>query len=292
MNAEKPILNVEKNTFFSYPKKSNNGNSVMPILKFNTSLKIFPGNFVFFIGKSGSGKSTLLEGLGLMNNTFKNNQGRILFNPSNDCEYEFCQKGKGIDSFITNYLRKTYFSFIFQQNALMKNYSIRKNIEFALRIKSINEDKSLDSEIKRMIKIFKLDDSIKDINQSVNELSGGEQQRIALIIAVLVNAKILFADEPTGNLDSHNSVSFFRILKENSNNDNTVIIVSHNLDLALDFGDVIVGIEKKNDIGMINKNTIFHKIINKESWISKNSKRFSRSILKNELERIILSDYA
>jgi len=291
-----PILNIKKDTFFSYPNKKDKDS---PVLRFETSLKIFPNDFVFFVGKSGSGKSTLLEGLGLMSNTFKNKKGRILFNPENNGkEYEFCQSGNGIDADKANYLRKTYFSFIFQQNALMKNYSIKENIEFALRIKGIDYGKSLEEKIMELIGIFKIGDSVKDINQTINKLSGGEQQRVALIISVLMDAKVLFADEPTGNLDAANSANFFKILKENSQKGKTVIIVSHNLDLALNFGNVIVGIEKRKDIGVVNTSTVFYKESFKDEWKNGNNKLFSSYSLKMELEkmmlpkkRIMLSDY-
>jgi len=172
------------------------------------NLEINKGQFITIIGESGSGKSTLLSILS------------TLLTPSNgDVTFDGVayRDIKNIDNF-----RKEKIGFIFQFHYLIDYLTIKENLEIA------NEDATT----KEIIKLLEILDIEELLNKFPNEISGGQKQRVAIARALINKPEVVFADEPTGNLDSKNSLKVFEILKELSNNGTTIIVATHDTQLA------------------------------------------------------------
>ena len=190
----------------------------------NLSLNVEKKEFCVLLGPSGSGKSTLLNIIGLMD---KASSGEYLYN-GNEINLD------SINSKDLAYIRNTTFGFIYQNFALIDNLTIKENLELPLKYRCKHEKikfnkKTAQLKILDYLKKFNLEDKI---NRFPYELSGGEQQRIAIIRAIINDAKIILADEPTGALDSSMSdIVFNELLKLNKIN-KTVIIVTHDLNIA------------------------------------------------------------
>ena len=225
------------------------------ILEIN-KLEIPVGKLVFIVGQSGCGKSTIMETLGLMNNTiFHDGENKI-----KKGKFDFFAEDKRIDCLdIWNKsnkeisaIRKKYFSFIFQQTNLMKNFSIRENAELSQQIKGGSKKYT------QTLMQVNLDEILTQNKQFVGELSGGQQQRLAFVRAFMPNFNILFGDEPTGNLDPENADNLMKIIKDeiqNSRGVKTAIIVSHTPELYNKYADIIITIHKKErDTGKQDKN--------------------------------------
>lgn len=174
----------------------------------NINLEIKKGEFISIVGESGSGKSTLLS---VLSTLLKPSSGEVFFENVNS------KNIKDIDSF-----RQKNIGFIFQFHYLINYLNIKENIQIA------NEKATLD-EIEELLDLLE----IKSIlNKYPNEISGGQRQRAAIARALINKPKIIFADEPTGNLDSKNSKNVFEIFKELSNKGTTIIVATHDLNLA------------------------------------------------------------
>ncbi|MCX5748840.1 MAG: ABC transporter permease [Candidatus Saganbacteria bacterium] len=180
------------------------------------NLSIEHGEFVSIMGVSGSGKSTLLGILGLLD---KSDAGQYLL------------LGKDISKLSDNEyarLRNRFFGFIFQMFNLLPRLNVLDNamIPFIYRRGVSQEERK---NLKDIIKKVGLSDRI---NHRPNQLSGGQQQRVAIARALSNNPMVILADEPTGNLDSKSTVEIINILKELNNAGNTIIMVTHNPELA------------------------------------------------------------
>ncbi|MEA3494359.1 MAG: ABC transporter permease [Candidatus Margulisiibacteriota bacterium] len=180
------------------------------------SLKIEPGEFVAIMGPSGSGKSTLLAILGLLDKTDKGEYWLLDKDISNMKESNYAR------------LRNRFFGFVFQTFNLLPKLNIVGNVllPFIYSPEATEEKKShaLD-----MVKQIGLGDRLK---HKPNELSGGQQQRVALSRALANDPLVILADEPTGNLDSKSSEEIMKILKELNEKGNTIIMVTHEQDIA------------------------------------------------------------
>ena len=174
----------------------------------NISLDIEKGEFVCLTGESGSGKSTLLS---ILSSLLQPTSGII------NLDGENIHKVKNIDKF-----RRETIGFVFQFHYLINYLNIKENIELALVNK--NENNSL--EMMRFLGI----EQIKE--KYPNEISGGQKQRCAIARALANTPKIIFADEPTGNLDSKNSQKVFELFKSLSTRGTTIIAATHDLKLA------------------------------------------------------------
>lgn len=174
----------------------------------DVSLNINSGEFTSFIGESGSGKSTLLS---ILSTLLKPSLGEIIL-----CG-EKIDEIPNIDQF-----RREHIGFIFQFHYLINYLSIEENIMLAT-----------DTQNKRYIKELLSYLQIEDIKKKYpNEISGGQRQRAAIARAIANQPKIIFADEPTGNLDSKNSLKVFNLLKEISQKGTTVVVATHDTKLA------------------------------------------------------------
>ena len=175
---------------------------------------------VFVVGKSGSGKSTLLN---MFSGLDKPTSGEILIG------------NKDISKFTSeemdNY-RSSVLGFVFQDFHLVENLTVYENIRLSLSLNNIENDSAIKDTLKQVgLAGYE--------NRRIQELSGGECQRVAMARSLVKNPSIILADEPTGNLDSKTAIQILKILKKISKK-NLVVIVSHNLDDAYTYGDRIV----------------------------------------------------
>ena len=233
-------------------------------------LNLEKGKLIFLLGSSGSGKSTLLETLGLMNNTIAN--GDILFCPEKD---EISLKNlwlKGNDEKVA-LIRKNYYSFIFQNTNLMENFTAYENVCLSQMIKEgVKQEVALVT-AKELMQKVKLPENEVDLGTLAVNLSGGQRQRVAFVRALNTNFKVLFGDEPTGNLDESNANELFEVIKESLNGQHSAIIVSHDINLAVKHADQIIVITKdvSKGYGEVFEENIFYR----DSWISKSDKEIA-----------------
>jgi putative ABC transport system ATP-binding protein len=174
----------------------------------NINLEIKKAEFVAIIGESGSGKSTLLS---ILSTLLKPTSGDVFFEDTNYKEI------KDIDSF-----RKNSIGFIFQFHYLINYLSVKENILLANE-KATNED------IYNLLKSLHIENLM---DKYPNEISGGQRQRVAIARALINNPKVIFADEPTGNLDSKNSLNVFELFKNLTLKGTTIIVATHDKALA------------------------------------------------------------
>lgn len=182
----------------------------------NVSLQINDGELVAIMGPSGSGKSTLLNILGCMDTA---TEGKYYVD---DVEVSMLKKSQR-DSF-----RKKNIGFVFQHFALMDYYTAYENIELPLIIKNIkrSERKGLVNEQLKLLGIEEVKDHIP------SKMSGGQRQRVAIARALVSGCNILLADEPTGALDQATGREVMELLKEINKRGTTVIIVTHDINIA------------------------------------------------------------
>ncbi len=237
----------------------------------DVNLNLYKGEITFIIGKSGAGKTTLLN---LIGGIEKLDSGEINF--EDDC-------GNPVLVDEDKYRAKKV-AFIFQDYNLIEGMSILENLRVSLCLADI--EFNID-EIKKLANHF----DIKDIKQKVETLSGGEKQRVAIIRALLKDAKIILADEPTGNLDNENSVNIFNSLSS-IKEDKIIVIVTHDLEYAEKYGDRIIRL----DDGKVIEDRNIEKKSSKNSLSSEHKKgsRFSERIMmlllltKNSIKRRLL----
>ena len=175
----------------------------------NINLEIKKGEFVSIIGESGSGKSTLLS---VLSTLLKPSNGEIVYEEIN------YKNIKNIDIF-----RRENIGFIFQFHYLINYLSVKENINLA-------NEKASKEKIFELLKSLGIENLI---DKYPNEISGGQRQRVAIARAMINNPKIIFADEPTGNLDSKNSLNVFELFKTLTNKGTTIIVATHDKNLAL-----------------------------------------------------------
>ena len=182
----------------------------------NLSLKINQGDLVAIVGKSGSGKSTLLNLLGLIDGDYSGN-------------YEiFDQKNVPVNSPKSQAIIREHISYLFQNFALIDNETVEYNLMLALKyVKLSKKDK-----VKKIEEILERVGLSSTLHQKVSELSGGEQQRIAVARAILKPSQLLLADEPTGSLDPENRDLVLNFLLDMNKEGKTVIIVTHDAYVA------------------------------------------------------------
>ena len=182
----------------------------------SVSLEIRKNEFVALMGPSGSGKSTLMNILGCLDTP---TSGSYMLN------------GEDVSKMDDNSLaeiRNRQIGFVFQTFNLLPRSTALENVMLPLIYSGINKAKRTEI-AKKTLEEVKLADRM---THKPNELSGGQRQRVAIARALVNNPAIILADEPTGNLDSKTSVEILGLLEEIHRNGNTVIIVTHEEDIA------------------------------------------------------------
>ena len=182
-----------------------------PALK-RVSFEIAKGEFVSIMGPSGSGKSTLMQMLGLLD---RPTGGKYLF------------EGRDIEKFSDSDLakfRNKKVGFVFQSFNLLPRTSVFENVELPLLY---DEDHFEIGNAEKVNQALEAVGMGHRINYLSNQLSGGEKQRVAIARALVNNPEVIFADEPTGNLDSKSGLQVMKILQHLNNAGHTVILVTH-----------------------------------------------------------------
>jgi lipoprotein-releasing system ATP-binding protein len=184
----------------------------------NIDLVVPEGQFASIMGSSGSGKSTLLYVLSTLDTQYEGN----LFLQGEDLSLK--SKNELAE------IRNEKIGFVFQFHYLLPEFTVLENVMLPALKLAKYEQKQIESNAMEKLKMLGLEDqAIK----KANKLSGGQQQRAAIARALINEPKIIFGDEPTGNLDSKNAETVFEILKELKDKHNqTILIVTHDLNLA------------------------------------------------------------
>lgn len=246
--------------------------STRPVLKLD-ELNIFRGQVYFIVGASGVGKSTILETLGLMNNTIVCSTNSVMtfhgHTGTEDLTSIWSKKEYDQANF-----RKRHLSFIFQSTNLFLNLTAYENASISQVLHGKRLDEARLKARQLLSKMFS-HDFVKEIvtGKKVVEMSGGQRQRLAFCRALGTDYSILFADEPTGNLDYNNAQKLLYTLTEIvKNEDRTAVIVSHDIDLAVRFADTIILIRKElvessentYSMGVVDHASFFNRVT--ETW--------------------------
>ncbi|MDO9576383.1 MAG: ABC transporter ATP-binding protein [Candidatus Cloacimonadales bacterium] len=180
------------------------------------NLAVESGEMIAITGESGSGKSTLLHLLGMLDSA---DSGEIFY---------FEKLKKATDKDINEFRNKTI-GFVFQFHYLLEDFTAEENIAMPMFLATHNFGKSL-KEARNLLHSF---DLYGRREHYPNQLSGGEQQRVAVARALINKPEIVFADEPTGNLDAKHSDELIGLLVDlNKQNNQTFVMVTHNLEIA------------------------------------------------------------
>mgnify|MGYP001181331225 FL=1 len=196
-------------------KKFIGGSKDITVLK-NINLKINKGELVSLTGPSGSGKSTLLHIIALLDQP---TSGEVFFkkksfSKSNDREKDLVRK-KGI-------------SIIYQQNNLLSDFTALENVSIPL----LNNGYSLDESINRAKKTLSLVNLSRRLDHFPSELSGGEQQRVAVARALITEPDLILADEPTGSLDMKTANEIFSLFLKLKSKNRAILYATHNRELS------------------------------------------------------------
>ena len=208
-------MNNEIIKLLKISKKYEQNNKNIIVLK-NINLKINKGELVSLTGPSGSGKSTLLHIIALLD---KPNSGEVFFknknfSKSNDEEKDLVRK-KGI-------------SIIYQQNNLLGEFTALENVLIPL----LNNGYLWNESVKKALKVLFLVGLSKRVNHFPSELSGGEQQRVAVARALITEPDLILADEPTGSLDRKTSDEIFSLFLKLKSKDRAILYATHNRELS------------------------------------------------------------
>lgn len=189
----------------------------VPVLK-DVSFDVEKGEIVAVVGKSGSGKSTLLQ---ILAGFMKPEHGSIVVNAQEIAGFNEIQSAK---------FRLENFGFIFQNFQLMPSLTAFENIELPLKLQGMNV-----SERRKRVEVIMKKVGLTEVTDHYpNELSGGQQQRVSIARALVTNAPILLADEPTGSLDSETEQDILMLIQQlNRELDLTFIIITHDEEVAM-----------------------------------------------------------
>ena len=177
---------------------------------FDINLKIKSGEFVSIMGPSGSGKSTLMHILGLLD---RPTSGEYFFNGHNINELS--------DNQLAN-LRNQSIGFVFQSFNLLPRTTVLDNVKLPLLYS--RDKRKMDERAREVLENIGLGHRLYYLS---NQISGGEKQRVAIARALVNNPQVIFADEPTGNLDSRSGIQVMQILQALNDKGTTIILVTH-----------------------------------------------------------------
>ena len=192
----------------------------------NVSLHIHPGEFVFIVGDSGAGKSTLFN---LLTRELKPTSGEIFVNGVRITKLRQSKVPK---------LRRNI-GVVFQDFRLLQDRNVFENVALAQRAISVPGHKIK----KNVTDTLTLVGIAEKYRSFPNQLSGGEQQRVAMARAIVNRPALLLADEPTGNLDPSNALGIMDILEKINQMGTTVVVVTHNHDLVRQFNKRVINLK-------------------------------------------------
>jgi putative ABC transport system ATP-binding protein len=180
------------------------------------SLKIEKGEFTSIMGPSGSGKSTMMNILGCLD---RMDSGTYILNGSNVSHLSDKELA---------HIRNKEIGFVFQAFNLLPRMTVLENVELPMAYAGISKKERREKALAALDKVG-LSDRVK---HRPNEISGGQKQRVAIARAIVNTPAVIMADEPTGNLDTKSSVEIMRIFQDLNNEGATVIMVTHEADIA------------------------------------------------------------
>ena len=202
----------------------------------DVTLEIAPGKITAIYGPSGCGKTSLLSIISGLDSQY---QGNLYFKNQN--MRDFSERD-------LTYFRKAHIGFVFQNFNLIPHQSVLENVKMPLYVKNMT-DKEMVEIAKKELNRLGIGDFIK---KNVKQLSGGQKQRVAIARALVNNPEMIVADEPTGSLDSQSQENVLEIFKELAEAGKTVIIVTHNPEVA-DYADVVIKMEDGEVVETIEK---------------------------------------
>lgn len=182
----------------------------------DVSLQIFKGEYVALMGPSGSGKSTLMNILGALDTP---SNGKYILNGTDVSDME--------DNELAD-IRNREIGFVFQTFNLLPRLTSQENVALPLIYAGVRKEERQERAAKVLTAVGLGD----RMTHKPNELSGGQRQRVAVARALINNPSIILADEPTGNLDTKTSVEIMQLFEDLHNQGNTIIIVTHEEDIA------------------------------------------------------------
>ena len=182
----------------------------------NVNIKVKKGELIALVGPSGSGKSSFLHLLALLDEPTK---GRILFNNENAKNFKDIKK---------DHIRREKISIIFQDNNLLTDFTAIENVMMPLIIKGERPS----SAVSKALSVLKQVNISDRKNHFPSEMSGGEQQRIAIARALIAETDLILADEPTGNLDYDTSQDIFSYFLKLKKLNKAIVFATHNRELA------------------------------------------------------------
>jgi len=191
------------------------------------SLQVEDGEFAFLVGPSGSGKSTIIK---LITGEIKPTSGTVHVN---GYSLERIRKRE------IPYLRRTV-GVVFQDFRLIENKTVYENVAFAMRAIGARA-KEIRARVPYILELVGLENKSR---RHPKELSGGEQQRLAIARALVNNPSTIIADEPTGNLDPAMSLEIMSLLQEINNLGTTMLVVTHAKDLVEQFANRVIAIDE------------------------------------------------
>ena len=190
------------------------------------TMQIEDGEFCFLVGPSGSGKSTIIK---MITGELKPSEGSVHVN---GYSLERIRKRE------IPYLRRTV-GVVFQDFRLIPKMTVYENVAFAMRVIGARE-REIRERVPYVLELVGLENKM---NRHPNEMSGGEQQRLAIARALVNNPSTIIADEPTGNLDPARSLEIMTLLQEINNLGTTVLIVTHEMELVERFAKRVIAID-------------------------------------------------
>ncbi len=224
MTAEKRIIVTAKDL----SKTFSTGAVQQHVLK-NLNLNIYHGDFTVVMGNSGSGKSTLLYALSGMD---RPSMGTITYYTSQkngDTETTECTEISKFNNDKLAAFRRDHVGFVFQQNYLNDSMSALDNVMLCGLLKNGNR-KELAEKAKRLLGNVEISET--DYRKFPTQLSGGQQQRVAVVRGVINSPEILYADEPTGALNSQNTENVLNILSDINSEGQSIVMVTHTIAAA------------------------------------------------------------
>lgn len=183
----------------------------------NVSLKIKKGEFVAIVGPSGSGKSTLMHIMGCLDTP---TEGRVIFEGKDVSRLNEKELAK---------IRNRKVGFVFQTFNLLPRTTALANVALPLIYSDLDSSQKENARAKKILKMVGLE---KRMSHFPSQLSGGQQQRVAIARALVSNPSIVFADEPTGNIDSRSGEELMQLLQTLNRKGHTIVVVTHDAQVA------------------------------------------------------------
>ena len=202
----------------------------------DVTLEIVPAKITAIYGPSGCGKTSLLSIISGLDSQY---QGNLYFKDQN--MRDFSERD-------LTYFRKAHIGFVFQNFNLIPHQSVLENVKMPLYVKNMTDKEMIEIAEKELSRLG-IGEFIK---KNVKQLSGGQKQRVAIARALVNNPEMIVADEPTGSLDSQSQENVLEIFKKLAEAGKTVIIVTHNPEVA-DYADVVIKMKDGEVVETIEK---------------------------------------